>query len=242
MEKMYKLGGHSDVLSLEQIRRLVDSGKYMPVHKNIVRDVKGGRILDLGCGIGNFSYQLSKIYPSAKITGIDDADYSIDVARALYGNTSNLTFELMDGTNLKFHNQDFDTACFLEVIEHLEDPVKALKEINRILKTGGELILSTNNVYYSRFLFRQIIHGWFKRKPKLMIHINEKWGKHFFAWDISTLCTLLNQYGFEYVSHFYVGCSGFYLRETVFDKWMDAFFGKIFPFFRATVVIKLKKS
>lgn len=137
MIKKYKLGGRINPLPLEEIRRLVKDGKYMRVNQNIIDMITEGRVLDLGCGIGNFSYQLATKYRSAKVTGVDYADYSIEIAAALYKDTPNLSFALMDATSLKFQDHIFDTVCFLEVIEHLGDPVRALKEINRVLKQEG---------------------------------------------------------------------------------------------------------
>ena len=75
-----------------------------------------------------------------------------------------------------------------------------------------------------------------------MIHNSEKWGTHLFAWDISTLCTLLKQVGFDYVSHFYAGSSGFFIGTTKLDKFVDRIFGKLFPFFKAVTVVRLIKS
>ena len=57
--------------------------------------------------------------------------------------------------NLPFGNSTFDCIVLCEAIEHLENPWHLLREMNRILKSGGELILSTPNVLFllSRFLY-----------------------------------------------------------------------------------------
>lgn len=241
--KKYKLCANGQYLSLDEVADFVQKNDYMPVNKKIIGLAEGRKILDLGCNIGNFSYVLAKEYPQSNIIGVDNADYMIEIARAIHGTMPNLSFRAMSALELQFSNDEFDCICFLEVIEHLDDPVKAIKEIYRILKPGGTLILATNNVYYSRFFIRQVAYDLLNKRPKLMIHLpNEKWGSHIFAWDISTLCTLLNLNGFDYLSHFYTGLSGFYIGKTIFDRYLDNIFAKLFPFLRTTVVIKLIKS
>ena len=240
--KRYKLAGFKDLLPIDEIAKIQNAGKYMPIHKRILAACSGNKILDLGCGIGSFAMALAQSYPNTKITAISSANYEIEVAQALYNNTPNLSFYLMNALNLTFDNQEFDCVCFLEVIEHLDNPVKAIKEIYRILKPGARLILSTNNVYYWRFFLRQIVYDIFKKRPKLMRHIEEDWGSHLFAWDISTLYTLLHSEGFSYSSHFYVGRFGFYSDKIILSNWIDKFFGKLFPFFKTTMVIILQKE
>jgi len=239
--KKYKLAGFDELMTIDNIKKIQREGRYTSLHKQIVKICTGRRILDIGCGLGSFAMVLAQNLPDSEIIGVDDSDDQIEVARELYKSTPNLTFGAMNAQELKFDTQEFNCACFLEVIEHLEDPVKALKEIYRILKPGAKLILSTNNVYYWRFFLRQIICDILRKEPKLMIHHQEKWGKHLFAWDISTLCTLLNHEGFSYCSHFYVGRFGLYSDKIILSRWFDALFAIILPFFRTTTVVILEK-
>jgi len=86
--------------------------------------LKGPKVLDIGCG----EY---KIVPEA--TGLDvEGILGID--------------KVGSAESLPFPNESFDTATMLEVIEHLKNPEKALQEIKRILKPGGQVIISTPNV------------------------------------------------------------------------------------------------
>jgi ubiquinone/menaquinone biosynthesis C-methylase UbiE len=239
MKKYRIAGGGNKDFTLDELKYFIKKRNYMPVHNSIVKELSGKKILDLGCNIGNYSHAAAECYPSSTVIGVDYKDNLIEMARALYPDTSNLSFDVMSAMDLKFADNEFDCVCFLEVIEHLDDPVKALKEIYRVLKLGGTLILSTNNVYYSRFFGRQIMCDILRKKPRLMIHEPSlQWGTHLFAWDLSTLATLLHVSGFDHSLHFYIGRSGFYFRDTAFDKCIDAIFSKLFPFLRATVVIK----
>ncbi|NQV22146.1 MAG: class I SAM-dependent methyltransferase, partial [Rhodospirillales bacterium] len=65
----------------------------------------------------------------------------IDAAR-LENNPSNLTFHIEDVTQMTFDDGTFDAVTSMETFEHV-DPDAYLKEICRVLKPGGKLILST---------------------------------------------------------------------------------------------------
>lgn len=243
MKKYSLVGFKNREFTLTEIRKLVKDGKYMPPDKKVLSAIKGRKILDLGCNIGNYSHVLAKRDAQARIIGVDYADDLIEIAGDLYKDIPNVSFRLMEAAHLQFDDNEFDSAILLEVIEHLYDPISALKEIYRVLKPQGELILSTNNVFYIRFLLRQCIYDILRKAPKLMIHQpGIKWGAHIFAWDLSTLCTLLKVVGFRYRSHFYTGSSGFFIGNTVLDKYIDNIFAMSLPSLRATVAVKFYKE
>ena len=104
--------------------------------------VEGDRILDVGCWRGYTSETLAKRYK--EVIGIDLLPKEIEKAKKRV-KAKNVRFEVMDACSLKFPDNYFDCALFLEIIEHVENPIKALKEIYRVLKPGGCLVLSTPN-------------------------------------------------------------------------------------------------
>jgi ubiquinone/menaquinone biosynthesis C-methylase UbiE len=65
-------------------------------------------------------------------------------------------FICSDAHYLPFKENAFDKICMYEVIEHVESPIRCLREINRVLKEGGTLELTTPNIFHWRILFRQI--------------------------------------------------------------------------------------
>lgn len=93
------------------------------------------RALDLGCGTGLNLEQLEKY---ALATGTDYYVEALDFCRQR-GHTR---LAKADAANLPFADQYFDIATALDVIEHLDDDYVALKELYRVMKPGGLLIVS----------------------------------------------------------------------------------------------------
>ncbi|HZX33786.1 MAG TPA: class I SAM-dependent methyltransferase [archaeon] len=105
------------------------------------------KIIDVGCGSGTFSRALAKKYPEAEITGVDVSERAISFAarKAREENIGNLGFISASISAIPVKSGSFDVAVVSHLIEHVENPERDLKEINRILKHGGALILTTPN-------------------------------------------------------------------------------------------------
>lgn len=107
----------------------------------------GDLILDVGCGIGYYSFELATKF-GCKANGIDIDKEDIRLANQMDGkmHISNPMFIVGDTSKLPFHNQMFDKVILSEVIEHIRDDREVLEELNRILKCSGYLVLSTPHV------------------------------------------------------------------------------------------------
>jgi len=101
------------------------------------------KVLDLGCGIGDFSFFLSD--QGAKVTGIDIESAKINTAKEVAQKLQKkITFLCNDASSLeKIGESSFDLVICLAVIEHIDDDEGLLYAINRIMKTDGYLILNT---------------------------------------------------------------------------------------------------
>ena len=103
----------------------------------------GVSILDCGCGIGTSSYFLAK--EDFKVTAIDLSPLFISEARKKYGNQLNLKFFVEDASRMSFQNNSFDAICSYDMLEHVTDIKSVLREMSRVIKVGGLLIIFMPN-------------------------------------------------------------------------------------------------
>jgi SAM-dependent methyltransferase len=99
---------------------------------------------------------------------------------------------LMDAHFLGFINSVFDKIVCFEVLEHLDSPIKALKEFRRVLKADGEILISVPNVWYWRRILRALLE---RRK----IFCENPEIDHKQAWDVYEFHNLVNQVGLKIV-------------------------------------------
>ncbi|MDO8592381.1 MAG: class I SAM-dependent methyltransferase [bacterium] len=121
---------------LNFLRKFLEGGHKgeIEVIKRELPDRLERRALDLGCGTGVFSPFFGKDY-----AGVDISEAYINYARRRY----NKTFKAMDARRLAFPGQSFDIVWVNGVLHHLDDASvrQILKEIKRVLKTGGRVII-----------------------------------------------------------------------------------------------------
>ncbi|MBI4639917.1 MAG: methyltransferase domain-containing protein [Candidatus Tectomicrobia bacterium] len=98
-------------------------------------------ILEAGCGIGAQTVTLATQSPEAKFLSLDISFPSLVQAAALIRQEaiSNVSFQQADLYRLPFHDEAFDHIFVCFVFEHLEQPLKALEQLKRVLKVGGTI-------------------------------------------------------------------------------------------------------
>ena len=101
--------------------------------------VAGMRILDLGCGLGDFAAALGQ--HGAEAVGCDVAGEALRLARARH---PAIEF-VQSGEELPFDLGSFDAVWAGEVLEHVQDVLGLLAEVHRVLRPHGQLIVSTPN-------------------------------------------------------------------------------------------------
>lgn len=109
-------------------------------------DIKpDSRVLDEGCGWGYLVMLLAQ--QGHRAIGIDLDKMQLDVAREIAEyNKISANFLYMDAKQTNFSNGEFDIVIQMEALEHMgDDWNRSIKEISRILKDGGQLVLSTPN-------------------------------------------------------------------------------------------------
>lgn len=173
---------------------------YSRIRRTIDMVEEGGRWLDLGCGPGGVSYSIADKVD--EVVAIDPDAETIKIAKTIF-QKPNIKFKKADFFDQEFQESTFDGVLFLEVIEHVLDPYRFLKEIHRVLRPGGYLILSTPNALSYRSIvrnFRYFTSAWMRRS------LSKVWANnidartqegHIFAWDFGTLARLLRASGFS---------------------------------------------
>ena len=96
-----------------------------------------GRVLEAGIGTGrNLKY-----YPAGcSVTGIDYSERMLEKARDKAREMKNVTLLLMNAENLEFPDNSFDYIVVTFVLCSVSDPLRALKEMRRVLEPSGEMI------------------------------------------------------------------------------------------------------
>jgi SAM-dependent methyltransferase len=130
---------------------------------------RGAKILDGPCGDGEVSIELAKL--GFEVSAVDMVDELRPEARAALGNC----FRVADMTRpLPWPDACFDLILCVEGIEHLEDAFAFLREMHRLLKPGGTLIVSTPNIVSLRSRVRFFGSGFYNCDPRPL----EESGRH----------------------------------------------------------------
>lgn len=98
------------------------------------------RVLDVGCGTGALLQQLRIAYPAAQLAGVDPVPEMLEVARRRLPPT----VELHEGwaDRLPYADDTFNVVVSCNMFHYIRQPVAALHEMSRVLRGGGELIIT----------------------------------------------------------------------------------------------------
>ncbi|MFN2470678.1 MAG: methyltransferase domain-containing protein [Gaiellaceae bacterium] len=104
--------------------------------------VEDKRVLDAGCGLGYGSAIMADA-GAIDVVGVDVAEAVVEAAHAHVPDTVRL--RVGDVRSLPFEDDSFDAAVCFEVLEHLDDPERAIAELARVLRRAGVLAVSSPN-------------------------------------------------------------------------------------------------
>ena len=192
----------------DECRRLFDTP--LPTRMRAVLErVHGPRLLDLGCYDASFVAAIRATRSDIDAVAADFDEENLRIARFLRPELDD-RIVYASAYDLPFEDASFDCVTLQEVIEHLEGAATALKEVNRVLRPGGTLLLSTPNAYYWRDAIahaRSELAARVKRRPPSLANAiffaESSWNRHIYAWTPPTMLTLLEVNGFSYVWHGY---------------------------------------
>ncbi len=115
----------------------------------------GMTLLDAGCGPGSITLGLAEALAPGAVTGIDANANVIATARALASERAitNVRFEAGDVCALPFEHARFDAAFMHAVLQHLSDPLAALREVRRVLKPGAVIGVADADLAYGHMIY-----------------------------------------------------------------------------------------
>ncbi len=151
----YTHGHHESVLRSHQWRTATNSAGYLLPHL-----ASGLSLLDVGCGPGTITADFARLVDPAPVTGVDLSTGVIELARAATAERGldNLSFATDDVYALSFNDATFDVVHAHQVLQHLSDPVTALREMRRVLRPQGRL--AVRDADYGAF-------SWYPTNPAL---------------------------------------------------------------------------
>jgi SAM-dependent methyltransferase len=112
-----------------------------PAVLGLLGEVAGHRVLDVGCGSGLYAAELAD--RGAEVIGFDASARLVELAGQRVGRRADLRVHDLRCPLEWLDDCTIDQAVMALVIHHLDDPVPALREIHRVLKPGGRLVIST---------------------------------------------------------------------------------------------------
>ena len=146
MPETYTHGHTAAVLSSHRWRTAQNSAAYL------LDSLEHGQdLLDVGCGPGTITLDLAARVAPGRVVGIDAATVVVAAAARLAEEVRapNVTFATGDAYSLDFPDGSFDVVHAHQLLQHLADPVAALREMRRVLRTGG--ILGARDSDYAAF-------------------------------------------------------------------------------------------
>ncbi|HNB50891.1 MAG TPA: class I SAM-dependent methyltransferase [Anaerolineales bacterium] len=122
------------------LQMIYDYGRFKRARVVTRLQKSGGHLLDIGCSTGTFLLTM-RDRPGWKVSGVEISEHPARIAREEYG------LDVFTGTldDAHFPDNTFDAITLWDVFEHLHDPAATLREIHRVLKPGGLLVMRVPN-------------------------------------------------------------------------------------------------
>ncbi|HTN55224.1 MAG TPA: methyltransferase domain-containing protein [Microbacterium sp.] len=150
---VYTHGHHDSVLRSHSNRTVENSAAYLAEHLTAET-----RLLDVGAGPGTITLDFADRVAHVTATEIDADALALSQALAAERDVTNTDFAVEDVPALSFADDAFDIVHAHQVLQHVGDPVQALREMRRVAKPGG--IVAARDADYAGFI-------WFPVSPDL---------------------------------------------------------------------------
>jgi ubiquinone/menaquinone biosynthesis C-methylase UbiE len=131
---VYTHGHHESVLRSHRWRTVQNSAAYLVEHLR-----RGATVLDVGCGPGTITADLAERVAPGRVIAVDHSDDVLAEARRVAADhrLDNVEFGVADVHALDYADDTFDVVHAHQVLQHVSDPVQALREMRRVCRPGG---------------------------------------------------------------------------------------------------------
>ncbi|MDT0156294.1 class I SAM-dependent methyltransferase [Microbacterium sp. ARD32] len=150
---VYTHGHHDSVLRSHSTRDIANSAAYLAEH--LTADA---HLLDVGAGPGTITMDFASRVARVTATELNADALSLSQALAAERGVTNIDFTVEDVHALSFADDSFDIVHAHQVLQHVGDPVQALREMRRVARPGG--IVAARDADYAGFI-------WFPLLPEL---------------------------------------------------------------------------
>jgi SAM-dependent methyltransferase len=170
MTDRYIHGHHESVLRSHTWRTVENSAAYLVPHLRPGQD-----LLDVGCGPGSITVDLARRVAPGRVVGIDRSGDVVEQAseHARAERVDNVTFAVGDVYALDVDDASFDVVHAHQVTQHLTDPVAALAEMRRVVRSGG-VVAARDSDYASVMMAPD--DPWFDRWVELYDQVSDRNG------------------------------------------------------------------
>lgn len=201
----------------QTLESMSEAGWYNDWTINKFANFLQGDILEVGCGIGNFT---SGLVEHGKVWAIDINKNYVAQTKQRMGTKAQVGLGDIEKGRYFFTGEKFDSIVCLNVLEHIKDDSKALNNFFKLLKKGGKLILL---VPAHQFLYGEI----------------DRSIDHFRRYNKSQICERLKEIGFKIIKSRrlnFLGALGWFvagkiLKETIVKKGNIKVFNRVAPVF-----------
>ncbi|MFI5690544.1 class I SAM-dependent methyltransferase [Kribbella sp. NPDC051586] len=154
MNNVYTHGHHESVLRSHNWRTAGNSAGYLLAHLR-----PGMSLLDVGAGPGTITADLARLVEPGRTTALEASDSALDITRATFAELDlDVEFVVGDVHALELPDDTYDVVHAHQVLQHVADPVQALREMRRVCKPGG--IVAVRDSDYHGFI-------WYPELPEL---------------------------------------------------------------------------
>jgi len=185
--------------------------------RSLEKNPNGGKVLEIGCGAGQFIRGIKKIKPRLECYGCDISQSAIDSAKKIGGE---IIYSLSESSRLPYKDGFFDAVLVFDVLEHVDDVNGILSEIKRVLKIGGVFycFVPCEGDFFS--LWNLL------RKLGIKKDLTKKYAGHINYFSRKNLLSLFHSFGFkeskirysEHVLGQIVGVASFSLMDRAAKK------------------------